>query len=157
MTEQIVKNKSGRSVTSADSRLDEPPQPRGKVILVIEDEFLVRLMIADHLRASGYVVIEVANASEALIVIASQTQIDLVFTDINVPGWLDGEALANWLSIRRPDIPVILTSGIITPSVNNDSDANRFIPKPYLLTSVEKAIRDLLVKAQGARNTPPVA
>ena len=108
-------------------------------------------MIADHLRARGYVVIEVANASEALIVIASQTQIDLVFTDINVPGWLDGEVLTNWLSIRRPDIPVILTSGIITPSLKNDSDCIRFIPKPYVLANVEKSIRDLLVKAQGER------
>jgi CheY-like chemotaxis protein len=151
MKQAHTQNQSAESAPTAmtpDSPSDERAQPRGKVILIIEDEYLVRLMIADHLRASGYVVIEVANASEALVVIASQTQIDLVFSDINVPGWLDGEVLANWLSIRRPDIPVILTSGVITPSLENLSDAFRFMPKPYVLANVEKTIQDLLGEAQ---------
>jgi two-component system, response regulator PdtaR len=125
----------------------EESEPRPKVILIVEDEFLARLAVADYLRDSGYTVIEVSRASEALTVIASQSQIDLVFADINVPGWLDGEALANWLSIRRPDIPVILTSGAITPSLDRNPGVFRFIPKPYALTHVEQIIRGLLGQA----------
>jgi two-component system, response regulator PdtaR len=133
-----------------DSQSVERLQPRATVILIIEDEFLVRLSVAAYLRDSGYTVIEVSNASEALIVIASQTHIDLVFSDIRIPGWMDGEVLANWLSIRRPEIPVILTSGVITPPLKYKTNAFRFIPKPYVLANVEKAIRELLDKALGA-------
>ena len=133
-----------------DSQPAERLQPRATVILIIEDEFLVRLAVAAYLRDSGYTVIEVSNASEALIVVASQTHIDLVFSDIRIPGWMDGEVLANWLSIRRPEIPVILTSGVIAPPLKYKTNAFRFIPKPYSLAHVENAIRELLDKAPGA-------
>ncbi|HEY0748196.1 MAG TPA: response regulator [Steroidobacteraceae bacterium] len=132
---------------------DEVSQPRPPVILVIEDELLVRLSIADYLRDAGYVVIEVSSASEALTIIASQTQIDLVFSDINLPGWMDGEVLANWLSIRRPDIPVILTSGAITPSLRRSPDVFRFISKPYALMKVEEEIKALLAKARATKGS----
>jgi CheY-like chemotaxis protein len=130
---------------------DEDSQPRPPVILVVEDDLLVRLSIADHLRDAGYRVIETSNASEALTIIASQTQVDLVFSDINLPGWMDGEVLANWLSIRRPDIPVILTSGAIIPTLRRNADVFRFISKPYALNVVEEEIRELLGKARAAK------
>jgi two-component system, response regulator PdtaR len=132
---------------------DEDSQPRPSVILVVEDDLLVRLSIADYLRDAGYMVIETSNASEALTIIASQTQIELVFSDINLPGWMDGEVLANWLSIRRPDIPVILTSGANTPTLRRNADVFRFISKPYALNMVEEAIRELLGKARAAKGT----
>jgi CheY-like chemotaxis protein len=131
-----------------ETHSDEEPQPRPQVILLVEDEFLVRLAAADYLRDSGYTVIEVSSAGEALTVIASQTQIDLVFSDINLPGWMDGEVFANWLSIRRPDIPVILTSGAVTPTLLRDSDVFRFVSKPYVMADVEQGIRELLGKAR---------
>jgi CheY-like chemotaxis protein len=131
---------------------DEDSQPRPQVVLVIEDDLLVRLSIADYLRDAGFLVVETSNASEALTIIASQTQIDLVFADISLPGWMDGEVLANWLSIRRPDIPIILTSGSVTPTLRRDPDMLRFISKPYSMIKVEEEIRELLGRARAAKD-----
>jgi CheY-like chemotaxis protein len=120
------------------------------VILVVEDEMSVRLITADYLREIGYTVVEAANAHEALTVIGSQVPIDLVFTDINmpgamdVPGAMDGVSLANWLLTHRPKIPVILASGASRPSIRGNLKIRRFIAKPYSLMDVEKQISELI-------------
>jgi CheY-like chemotaxis protein len=113
-------------------------------VLVVEDEMPVRLITAYYLREVGYTVVETANAHEALTVIASQVPIDLVFTDVNMPGTMDGESLANWLSTHRPKTPVILTSGANQPSIGGNSKNRRFIAKPYSLMEVEKQISELM-------------
>jgi two-component system, response regulator PdtaR len=114
------------------------------VVLVVEDEVSVRLITADYLREVGYSVVEAANAHEALAVFGSQVPIDLVFTDVNMPGVMDGESLANWLSTHRPEIPVIVTSGAIRLSLDGNSRNRRFIAKPYSLMDVEKQISELM-------------
>jgi CheY-like chemotaxis protein len=118
------------------------PDPK-RVVLVVEDEILIRIAIADYLRGLGYGVIESANAQDAIAVVASRVPVDLVFTDINMPGEMDGQSLANWLLAHRPELPVILTSGA-TKAAGGSGNRRRFVAKPYLAGSVEQHIRELL-------------
>jgi DNA-binding NtrC family response regulator len=81
-------------------------------ILVVEDEFLIRAMLRDYLQECGFKVLEGSTADEAVAIIENMgTQIDLVLTDIRMPGSMDGFGLARWLRTNRPSMHVILTSG----------------------------------------------
>jgi CheY-like chemotaxis protein len=82
-----------------------------ETILIVEDEVLIRFDVADYLRGCGYRVIEAGNASEAMAILQSGHRIDLVFTDVQLPGSMDGFALARWVRMHQPEIKVILTSG----------------------------------------------
>ena len=106
----------------------------GPVILVAEDEVLVRLAISEHLRACGFTVIEAASAGEVRAVLLSGFEVDLVFSDIQMPGELDGVALAQWLAINDPDIPVVLTSGAASSLAHAAAacaQVKEFVVKPY--------------------------
>jgi CheY-like chemotaxis protein len=111
------------------------------VILVAEDEVLIRMLIVEHLSGSGFKVVEAPTAEAALHLIASR-QVDLVFTDVNMPGEMQGDSLADWLSAHRPALPVLVTSGVAKPTLRGRG--RRFIRKPYSLMEVEHQIRELL-------------
>ena len=89
-----------------------PQRPASETILIVEDEVLIRLDVADYLRGCGYRVIEAGNASEAMAIFQSGQRIDLVFSDVQLPGSMDGFALARWVRTHQPEIKVILTSGV---------------------------------------------
>ncbi|MET0546452.1 MAG: response regulator [Caulobacterales bacterium] len=124
------------------------------MILVVEDEVLVRLDIAEYLRGEGYTVLEAASGDEALTVFGAVDEVDLVFSDINMPGALDGKALAIWLSENNPQIPVILTSGI-QASLQDAKTACPTIAatfdKPYSQAAVADQIRAQLALSSAAR------
>jgi len=82
-----------------------------RTVLVVEDDILVRLTIADHLRGAGYIVFEAPNAAEAAAVFASGERVDVVFTDVQMPGAMDGLMLARWVQEHYPGTPVLITSG----------------------------------------------
>jgi two-component system, response regulator PdtaR len=111
-------------------------------VLVVEDEFLVRFSIADELRAAGMTVIEAANAAEAWTYLASGGRADLVFSDIQMPGEMNGIDLARRLRDAYPAIPLILTSGNI-PAERVDGLAP-FIRKPYRSAVVMSVIAETL-------------
>lgn len=79
-------------------------------ILVVDDEILIRLNIADYLRECGYRVLEASTAAEAVDVLATNA-VDLVFSDVQMPGDMDGFGLARWVRQHRPGVRMILTSG----------------------------------------------
>lgn len=81
------------------------------VVLVVEDEFLVRIGIADCLREGGYVVVETPSGEEALALCKSDSSIDMVFTDINLTGPISGWDIADCFRMGRPEIPVLLHFG----------------------------------------------
>jgi|SRR5580693_3332436 DNA-binding response OmpR family regulator len=116
-----------------------------KVVLIVEDDFLIRWPAAEYLRDSGYRVIEAGTVGEAMIVFSSGTHVDLVFSDINLSGELTGYAFARWLGDHHPDIPVLLTSGdpIASPRAHIGIP---FIPKPYVLAEVDERIKELLAR-----------
>jgi two-component system, response regulator PdtaR len=107
-------------------------QPRPARILVVEDEVLTRAFIAEELRLTGFSVIEASRADEALTYIKAGERVDLVFSDIQTPGSLDGLQLAETLRDKYPDILVILTSGNAEPK--HVGILWTFVPKPYDVT-----------------------
>jgi len=110
-------------------------------ILVVEDDVLVRIDIAGHLRDSGYRVLEAAHAEEARDIFRGKEPIEIVFSDINLPGQWKGIDLARWLRREFPDVRVILTSGEAW-SVTNDCDV--FVAKPYRPDEIATHIKRLL-------------
>jgi CheY-like chemotaxis protein len=80
-------------------------------ILVVEDEVLIRLDLADHLRLAGYRVIEASDGDEALTVLKSIDTVSLMISDIRMPGQTDGTALATWVRREMPHIKIVLVSG----------------------------------------------
>jgi CheY-like chemotaxis protein len=105
------------------------PQP-AKVLLV-EDEPLVRMLLADELRQAGLTVVEASGASEALTFLAVDS-VDLVVTDIQMPGGMDGIELAERVRQTHPSVPIVLTSG--NPPPRNLSRIGPFLMKPYGLS-----------------------
>ncbi len=98
-------------------------------VLVAEDDVLVRAALAGELRAAGFAVIETSCADEALAYIRAGGKVDLVFSDIQMPGALDGRQLARVIARDHPDISVILTSGDTQPGAG--MPATLFVAKPY--------------------------
>lgn len=126
--------------------IDIPPQgdPAGRpTILVVEDEGLVRLDIASYLRSRDFRVLEAANAHEAIQLLIADHSIDLVFSDVSMPGGPNGIELARWVRKQRSRIQVLLTSGT-DDNVRIASAENTVVQKPYHLSDVEMTIRRLL-------------
>jgi CheY-like chemotaxis protein len=124
----------------------QAPSAIGETVLVVEDEVLLRLSIAEYLRDCGYKVIEAADADEAVLVLTQeQLQINVLFSDIDMPGSMDGFALAQWARANRPGLEVILT-GTVPRAVNAAADLCEEgpVPKPYEPQLVHDRIRRLL-------------
>ena len=113
------------------------------VILLVEDDEVIRELVRDHLCDIGYEVVIAANADEAREIIAARQAIELVLTDINMPGSMDGAELARWLQTYAPTMPVILVSG--KASFPHSSSLKRwFLQKPFQLAALEDRIRKIL-------------
>ena len=102
-----------------------------QVVLVVDDEPIIRMNALDMLTDAGFGVLEAADAGEALGVLADHPEIGLVFTDINMPGSMDGLELARRVHELRPDVHLIITSGKVLPNVTDMPDDGEFIGKPY--------------------------
>ena len=116
--------------------LSAPPS----VILVVEDEALIRFMAVDVLEQAGFVTFDACDAAEALRQFARHPEIDLLFTDINMPGDVDGLDLAHIVCGARPDVRLILTSGREHPGVSRIPSQGLFLQKPYRLDSLLELI-----------------
>ena len=120
------------------------PSERTPTILIVEDELLIRIEFADYLRSCGFKVLEARHAREAILTIeGSGILIDLVFSDVQMPGSIDGFGLAKWIRKNRPGLPVILTSGDAkkTTATKELCENEPFMEKPYDLKYVVAQIR----------------
>lgn len=117
-------------------------QDGATVVLVVEDEFLVRLAIADQLRSSGLTVVEAANATEAWLYLKSGGRADIVFSDVQMPGSMDGVEFARRVREGYPAIPFILTSGNVPEE--SLGEMTPFVRKPYRFEEVKKIILEIL-------------
>jgi len=131
-------------VPSSDEPHGAPFPSMRKCILVVEDELLIRLMVSEELRDAGYDVIEAFNADEALAVLNTRGHIDLIFSDVRMPGPLDGIDLLALVKKAHPSLPVIITSANLHPDVAITNGAARFLPKPYISEQVMSAVADEL-------------
>jgi two-component sensor histidine kinase len=99
-------------------------------VLVVEDEMMLRMRAVDIVEDAGFIPIEAVNADEALAILESRSDIDLLFTDIQMPGSMDGLKLAHAVHERWPSIKIILVSGKLTPTEAEKPIHSRFFGKP---------------------------
>lgn len=118
--------------------------PQAITVLVVEDEPLIRMDITDHLRDLGFEIIEAANASEAVDMLFDNPHIQVMFTDVDMPGGMDGLMLAAVVRDRWPPIKIIVTSGHRTVAMADLPDESRFFAKPYAGSAVASTIREMI-------------
>jgi DNA-binding response OmpR family regulator len=125
---------------------------KAQVILVVDDDNLIRLVIADYLRDCGFEVIEAASGDEAAEVLQSAVPLDLVFTDVQMPGHINGFALARLVRQQHSSIGVMITSGVVNmkTAAGDLYDQVSMIPKPYEVQHVEARIRAILATRASA-------
>ena len=132
------------------------PQMDADVVLVVEDEILIRMVISEYLRHCGYRVIEAASGDEAVVVLQQQDiVVDVVLSDTEMPGATDGFALAKWVRANKSDVEMILVG---SPARAADAagklcEAGPTFAKPYEPHVVVDRIKRLLAQ----RRTPPAA
>lgn len=122
-------------------------EPRRPVVLVVEDDYLLRMDAADMIKAADFEVIEAANADEAIAILESRNDIAVVFTDVQMPGSMDGLRLARAVRGRWPPIKIITTSGQRIIEELDLPEGGRFLPKPYNPTQVSGVLRELTREA----------
>jgi DNA-binding NtrC family response regulator len=101
------------------------------VVLIVDDEPLIMMSVADYMGDSGFEPIEALTGDEALAILSSRSDIDIVFTDVNMPGRLDGLALSRLVGNRWPDIRTVVTSGKVRLGKADLAEQVVFVPKPY--------------------------
>ena len=123
----------------SDRVLSDGQAVRVSMVLVVEDEALVRLTICEGLASEGYEVLSAATADEAIEILESRNDISTVFTDVEMPGSMDGLKLAAAVRDRWPPINIVVTSGKSRPGDTQMPRNTRFIGKPYQTADVVRA------------------
>jgi two-component system, response regulator PdtaR len=115
--------------------------PAAATVLVVEDDFLVRICAADALSEAGFDVLQAGSGPDALRILEAKA-VDVVFTDVNMPGAFDGAGLARRVRHRWPAIAIVVTSGRGCP--DDDLGEARFLPKPYMPDRLSRIIEEVL-------------
>lgn len=117
------------------------------MVLIVEDEFLIRWALADTLADEGYLVVEAANVLEAVAILANR-KIDAIVTDVDMPGGLSGLDLAKMISTTQLKVPVIIASGrhrLVGEELPGDAV---FVPKPYAMDVMVALVNELTGSAR---------
>jgi len=122
---------------------DTATDARRPSVLVVEDDVLLRLITAEDLRSAGYNVVEASSADEAMTILDSAVTVDLILTDIRMPGSMDGLALAAFVRQRWPDLKIVVASGE-RPGQAALAVADAFLPKPYDSSAILARLRTLM-------------
>lgn len=122
-------------------------------VLVVEDEPWIRLALVHHLELDGFDVFEAGSIAEATNILERTVKVDLVFTDLRLPGEGDEIALAHWMTKNRPGVPVVITSGEMA-RVRGLAELCRsegfiFLAKPYAHAQVSAKIMELIERRKG--------
>jgi CheY-like chemotaxis protein len=126
-----------------------------RVVLVVEDEPLVRETIVLELEDAGFEVHTAENGDEASFLLPKMKKIDLLFTDIRMPGRINGWVLADMARCRRPNLPVIYTSGF-NAQQDHEVEGSIFLAKPYRAGAIVRAIAQLETGRPGGLGLKPV-
>jgi len=113
-------------------------------VLVVEDEVLIRMSIADSIADSGFTVYEAANADQAIHLLETHSDIRILFTDIDMPGSMDGLRLAEAVRNRWPPVKIVITSGHVNIGADELAEDERFFAKPYDTDKVIRTLHDLV-------------
>ena len=138
---------TGAARPSAAPGSQRQTQAKGETILVVEDNAQVRALTLERLRRLGFRTLEAENGPAALAIIAQKQNIDLVFSDVVMPGGMSGFDLARALRERRPGLRILLTSGFaenVARSGDHALDDQRILRKPYSLAELAQTLREAL-------------
>ncbi len=146
-------------MTSLESDYEGQPLPNAKlgfpqagdittdrkaVILVVEDSAIIRMGAVDLVVNAGYEALEASNAEEAIRLLEARTDIVLVFTDVGMPGTMDGIKLAHYIRNRWPPVKLIVASGRSIIEQSRLPEGSQFVPKPYNDSTIVEQIRRML-------------
>lgn len=123
------------------------PSAGRPLVLVVEDEQFVRMMAVDALEDAGYATVEAQDGDSAMAVLGARDDIELVFTDIRMPGTIDGLDLARHIREARPATPVVLTSGHMFEGDRDIPASTPFLQKPYRAAALIGQLDRLLGRA----------
>jgi CheY-like chemotaxis protein len=118
-----------------------------RVGLIVEDEFLLRMNAAEMIGEAGFDVVEASNADEAIAILEARPDIHVVFTDIQMPGSMDGLKLARFVRGRWPPIKIVATSGFVNVAKDDLPEGSRFLTKPYRPAQIIATLRELTAAA----------
>jgi two-component system, response regulator PdtaR len=118
-----------------------------QVVLIVEDEALVRMTAVDMIEEAGFEILEASNGDEAILLLEARRDITALFTDIEMPGSMDGLRLAQAVRGRWPPIKIIATSGRCVVRDGDLPSGGLFLPKPYSSTQISSALRELTAQA----------
>jgi CheY-like chemotaxis protein len=118
--------------------------PRRPVVLVVEDEFLLRMNAVLMIEDAGFEVLEAIDADQAIEILEARPDIHVIFTDIKLPGSMDGLKLAHAVRGRWPPIKIIATSRRVNLRTDDLPEGGRFLPKPYGPEEVIGTLRELV-------------
>jgi len=113
-------------------------------VLIVEDDALIRIDVADYLASEQINPVEAVNADEALAILQKRDDIQIVFTDVNMPGAMDGIELARHVRERWPAVGIIVASGMVRPQRSTLPDGARFFEKSYDLERLSASIRAMV-------------
>jgi CheY-like chemotaxis protein len=118
------------------------------VVLVVDDEFLVRNVLCEILKDAGFHVLQAECAKDAISILEELTQVDLVFSDVKMPG-MDGFELARWVNENRTGMPIILASGYAgKTNMACELRGTEVLKKPFDFDTVIEKIRDTISRRQ---------
>ena len=120
------------------------------VVLVVEDTALIRMGAVDIVRTAGYEALEAQDADEAIRILESRDDIDLVFTDVQMPGTMDGLKLSHYIRDRWPPVRIMVASGMAILEESSLPTGSRFFTKPYNDSAIADAMARLLASDMSA-------
>ena len=120
-----------------------PPSGRA-VVMIVEDEPLVRMMVIELFEDEGFEVLEAANADQALGIFGERNDVSLLFTDVEMPGSIDGYGLAKWVHVNRPAVKTMIVSGRALPRVGDVPEGAAFVGKPYDHGDVMRRVQTMM-------------
>jgi CheY-like chemotaxis protein len=121
----------------------QPKASSRSVVLIVEDEVLLRWHAAAIVEDAGFDVVEAANADEAIAILETRSDIRVVFTDIQMPGSIDGLRLAHFVRTRWPPVHIIATSGQLKLRQDDLPKGGRYLAKPYAPSDLMGILREL--------------
>ncbi len=123
--------------------MQQPVHDKPIVVLVVEDEALIRMDVADYISGPNITPLEAGNADEALRILSERDDVDVIFTDVNMPGSMDGLQLAERVRELKPAVGIIIASGMVRVARSTLPSGAVFYEKPYDLDAISTSIRTL--------------
>ena len=122
----------------------QPNARKRPVVLIVEDEFLVRTGTRAAVEMAGFDVLEAGDADEAIAILTARNDISLIFTDVHMPGSMDGLKLAHFVRDRWPPIKIVATSARARITASDLPEGGRFLPKPYSAADIASTLHELV-------------